>query len=296
MADRRFDGPSSVADPLGSAWLTQHRRLRVPLTEAGRSGMAGRVRMRCRFDTVPRVVTAVLLAVGVLVAPGPGAAASVALAADCPSPPVTIGKLVSLDLVPGNTCYGGRLLTFRAFVPPPCDGCGGTSTTVIRPRWLDGLLGSSVNLSTGPNDAQVSAYVPPALGRCSSIEDLATCPFHSYYRRWVTVSAHFDGPVAQTCSYAQHPPGKEFSKSAAVAECRQKLIVLSVGPDVTSPATDTVAPSPVGRDGPSTPLPWVATFALVTLVLAWRSPSARSLVPRRRTGSEVRETPPGADS
>lgn len=44
---------------------------------------------------------AVLLAVGVLVMPGSPAMASVVLAAVCPSGPVTIGKLTSLDLVPG---------------------------------------------------------------------------------------------------------------------------------------------------------------------------------------------------
>ena len=236
------------------------------------------------FEAIARTTMAVLLAVGVLVVPGRGTTAAVARSPDCPSPPVTIGKLASLDLVPGTTCYGGKLLTFRAYVVEPCrDGCGGASATSITPRWLDGLLGSSVNLSTGPDDGQVAAFVPPALGRCSFGENLATCPFRWYYGRWVTVSAHFDGPVAQTCRYAPgHPHGAGFTSKEAVAECRQKLIVLSVGPVVAPPATDTAAVGHEDRDGRSMLLLWVGVFALVSLLLASRSPSSRRLVPRRR--------------
>jgi hypothetical protein len=233
------------------------------------------------FDAVARRTMAVLLAVGVLVMPGSPAMASVVLAADCPSGPVTIGKLTSLDLVPGNACYGGRLLTFRAYVEPPCDGCGGTSDSVLSPRWLDGLFGSSVALSNGADGGEVAAYVPPALGSCYVDHDLSTCPFRWYWGRWATVTAHFDGPVAQTCRYAEHPPGPGYTRSSAIAECRTKLIVLSVGFGPL-PATTTVAVGADVGDGPSTALPWVATFAVVSLLLASRWTSSRRPAARRR--------------
>ena len=180
------------------------------------------------------------------VAPGRSLTASVALAADCPSLPVTIGKVVA----GGASCYGGQLLTFRAFVPRLGD-LGGTSAYEIRPVWLDDWSGSWVLLSAGPKADQIVAFVPPALGHCYGPEG-STCPFRSYRGGWATVSAHFDGPVAQTCRYAAgHPPGPGFAKADAVAECRAKLIVLSVGPG-DLPATDSlVADEPVASESPA---------------------------------------------
>ena len=98
------------------------------------------------------------------------------------------------------------------------------------------------------------------------------CPFRSYANRWATVSAHYDGPVAQTCRYASHPPGGGFSRSDAVAECRAKLIVLSVGPD-TLPATDALAAAGMDQPPASSPplLPWLAVFGLASLIGGWAS-------------------------
>jgi hypothetical protein len=73
------------------------------------------------LSVVARLVPAVLLAIGLLVMPGQTTSAPVALAADCPSPPITISKVVA----GGARCYGGRLLTFRAYVPR-VEGVGGT--------------------------------------------------------------------------------------------------------------------------------------------------------------------------
>lgn len=193
----------------------------------------------------------------------------------CPPPPVTIAKLVHLD-VPGHTCYGNQTLVFRAFVAPPCDECGGTSDLVIAPRWLDGLQGSSVNLSAVKEGPQVAAYVPPALGRCP-LEDDSTCPFRPYRHQWATIRAQYDAPVAQTCRYAEKPAGGGFTKADAVAECRAKLVVLSVGPD-SGPSTDTIALGPA-ISGPAprhAPLGlWVGLFAAVTLLLVARRRSRR---------------------
>jgi hypothetical protein len=161
-----------------------------------------------------------------------------------------------------------------------CDGCGGISATTIAPRWLDDVLGNVVILTSGPHDATMVAYVPPVLGRCG-VDDLATCPFHGYYGRWVTVSGHFDGPVARTCRIAEQPPGAGATTSDAIAECRTKFIILSIGPGAP-PATDTISAGELGDAGtPAGLLPWIATFVLAAILLAARRPSSRSLVARR---------------
>lgn len=199
------------------------------------------------FDLLARLTIAAVVAAAILVLPGTGGAASIAQAANCPSAPVTVGKLANIDGATGLDCYGGQLLTFRAFLPRP-DGIGGTSTYWISPAWLDDFKGSWVYLGTSQRAASVVAFVPPALGRCLGPTG-STCPFRTYAGHWVTVQAHFDGPVAQTCRYHGQHLGKGMTKRAAIEDCRQRLIVLSVGPD-TLPATDTVAgqrPAPADR-------------------------------------------------
>ena len=214
--------------------------------------------MSRRFGAWARLLLAASVALVVLVVPGDRLTAPVARAGGCPSEPITIAKIVNLAGVSPVTCFGGELLTFRAFIPVP-EGLGGTSATTIAPAWLDDWLGSSVLLGTGPRGASTVAFVPPALGHCALGPNGQGCPFRSYANRWATVSAHYDGPVAQTCRYSSHPPGKGFSKQAAVAECRAKLIVLSVGPD-SLPATDAVtAPSAAPRGGPAA-LAWFVVF------------------------------------
>jgi hypothetical protein len=174
-------------------------------------------------------------------------------------------------------CFGGELLTFQAYITdlPSSEGRGGTSNGTITPRWLDGLKGSAVALSTGPGGPEIGAFVPPALGRCNwYTDDFATCPFRWYWGHWATVSAHFDGPVARTCRYAAGSRGVDLTKRAAVAWCRTQLIVLSVGP-TEPPATATaglVAEIPAAP--PPAPLS-VALLALGSLLLAGRFPSRR---------------------
>jgi hypothetical protein len=228
-----------------------------------------------RSDRAARLAVAGLLAFALVVTPGRGTTGAVARSAACPTPPVTIAELVRVTEGPGGpACFGGQLLTFRAFVPA-LEGLGGASTYFIKPVWLDDLQGSWVHLGAGRNTAAVVAYVPPDLGRCLGPEG-RSCPFSSYRNRWATVSAHFDGPVAQTCRYGGdvRPGG---GAKAAIAECQEKLIVLGIGPDHL-PATDTVAVGPYVRDDRSTSMFWVTTFAGAFLFFAWRWPSARRRV------------------
>jgi hypothetical protein len=216
-------------------------------------------------DAVARLSTATLIGFAMLTVPGGAASISVAEAASCPPPPVTMSKLVHLD-VPGQHCYGDTVLTFRAWVAPVCDECGGVSDTVVAPRWLDSLEGSTTNLSATPDGPQTGVFVPPALGRCPLTSD-AACPFRPYRSQYATVSARFDAPVAQRCRYAVKPAGGGHTKADAVAECQAKLVLVSVSADA-GVATDTVSPpvavtsdtSPAG----SSPVAWIAAFVIVT--------------------------------
>lgn len=221
------------------------------------------------FDLVARLTVVMVVAAALLVVPGAGGGASIARAANCPSAPVTAAKLAGIDGATGLACYGGQLLTFRAFVPR-LDGVGGTSTYWISPAWLDDFLGSWVYLGTSQRAASTVAFVPPALGRCLGPSG-STCPFRQYAGRWATVSAHFDGPVAQTCRYHGQHLGKGMTKRAAIEDCRKRLIVLSVGPDAL-PATDAAGEASRGHAPAGLP-PITFGLALLLGLLA---------VPRRR--------------
>jgi hypothetical protein len=169
-------------------------------------------------------------------------------------------------------------MIFSAYVQGPCDGCGGATAYVLKPRWLDSLQGTYVLLGTGPRSGSIQAFVPPSHGGCSSIADLTTCPFHRYRGHWATVRARYNDPVAQTCRYSEHPPGAGFSKKDAIAECQANLVVLSVGP--AAPETDVAAVTDTSPGNPAMLPIWVAIFALTLLLAAWWFPARR-----RETGS-----------
>jgi hypothetical protein len=219
------------------------------------------------FELVARLTIAGLLAAGLLVVPGPTTRVAEARSPGCPSatsqrPPLD-GSL---------NCYGSRILTFRAFVQRPCtDGCGGTTAYVLAPLWLDSMLGSSVELGTGPRSASITAFVPPAIGRCSAFADLKSCPFRPDH--WATVKARFNDPIAQKCRYSYHPPGPGFTKKDAIAECRADLVVLSVVP--AAPETDVAVAVPEDPAGEPVGLPLVAIFTVVLLVGVRRFPTRR---------------------
>jgi hypothetical protein len=257
--------------------------------------------MRRGFGVLVRVAMAIVLAMGVLVVSWRGAPAVLARSPDCPSPPITFAKIVRvMEAGDQLICFGGRLLTFRAYVPEPTQGWGGTTAFAIAPAWLEAMNYRWVLLAAGsamrrgyPTAPSMGVFVPPDLGRCDVSSVLATCPFRWYYGRWVTVSAHFDGPVAQTCRYPSHPRANRD----AVEVCRRSLIVLSVG-TVALPDTATAQLAHEDRDDPAMALPLGATFVLVSLLLTWRTRSRpvghseRRAAPAGGADSE-RETRPG---
>jgi hypothetical protein len=153
----------------------------------------------------------------------------------CPILPVTIDEIARLTPKSALACFGGAALTFEAYVPPQPYGIGDARDYSLSPAWLDGLGGSVVALSAGPDAGiLVLANVPPVLGRCDSGKSIPECPFSIFEGRRVWVSAHFDDPVAQTCRANGTVEGGKFTDAEAVAECRRLLIVLSIDTDVPS--------------------------------------------------------------
>jgi len=223
--------------------------------------------MRRWFQLVARLTMAGLLAAGLLVVPGPTTGTADARSSGCPSatsqrPPV-LGSL---------QCYGHRTLTFRAYVQRPCtEGCGGTKAAEIVPQWLDSMVGSYVQLGTGPYSASITAFVRPGLGRCSGYQDLKSCLFRPGH--WAIVKARFNDPIARTCRYSDPPPGPDFSKKAAIAECNAELVVLSVIP--AAPETDIGAVVPEQPAYGSDRVPQLAIFVVAFLLAARWFPSRR---------------------
>lgn len=242
--------------------------------------------MRRSVRAIAALTAAIALGIGVLLVPSRATTAAVARTPDCPAPPITVEKLWRV-VDEGNqlACFGGRLLTFRTFVRLPPDGIGWEDAWSLEPAWLDDNSGSIWMLYETPGHL-VTAWVPPALGRCDGIGRDPSCPFRWLVGRWATVRAHFDGPVARTCRFVEHPPGPGFTTRDAVASCRAKLIVLSIGP-VAPPATATVAtPTPAGDRTTPALLAAVAAI-LVSLLLSQapgRAPRAASGPGGRRAG------------
>ena len=225
------------------------------------------------LELVARLTMAGLIAAALFVLPGPATGSADARSPGCPS--ATSQRPPKLG---SSTCYGRRILTFRAYVQRPCtDGCGGTTAYAIAPRWLDSMTGSFVELGTGPRSDSISAFVPPSLGRCSAFANLRSCPFRP--GRWAIVTARFDAPVARTCRYSDHPPGPGFSKKDAIADCSADLVVMSIAP--AAPETDIVAAAvkdpALGRSGP----PLLLIFVGVLLLAAhWFPRRGRRVEPR----------------
>jgi hypothetical protein len=213
------------------------------------------------FRIVTRVVTAAVLAAAVLVFTSPATGLVSARASGCQS--ATSARPPAEGTA---KCYGNRMLTFRAYVQYPCtDGCGGTNAYSLAPRWLDSMVGSYVELGTGPRSRQIAAFVPPRLGRCSAFAALRSCLLRPGH--WAIVKARFNDPIARTCRYSEHPSGPGFSRKDAIAECRANLVVHSIVP--VAPETDVVA----ALDDPgsrSDAAPFLASFvAALVLAAGW---------------------------
>jgi hypothetical protein len=210
-----------------------------------------------RLFMVRLIRSLVMITCSVAFLAGPIAASPrVALAAGCPSLPLSVGELVAmqrqngplakafaLGVTPMNeralACFGGRELVVSAFVNQP-DGVGGTTSFSIMPTWIVAgslfVFASSREVAPGYGDGPfTSISVRPSLGNLQ----------RRYARHWVTIRGHFDDPAAATCK-ASGPKGVTPTRAQAIAICQTMFVVTSIrtsgAPDTATAATVATVP------------------------------------------------------
>lgn len=133
-------------------------------------------------------------------------------------------------------CFGRRALTFRAYVPVT-EGLGGTSGSKMTPRWIadpwTGVLLQPGPLPQQDQDAWLIVRVPPTLGSCDiTYVQSPRCPFGAHLDGYLTVTGHFDEPVAATCRSRPFQAGGDPgpSKARMIARCRREFVVSAIAP------------------------------------------------------------------
>jgi hypothetical protein len=159
------------------------------------------------------------------------------VAKGCPAPPVDLAT--ARDLAKAGravACFGSQPLTFRAYVPM-VEGLGGVSGSRLTPRWIadawSGVIVQPKRLSKVNQDAWLIVRVRPSLGACTITDvEAAPCPFGGLVEKYVTLTGHFDDPVAQTCRSRAWDTGGDPgpSKKQMIASCRAAFVVTAVKP------------------------------------------------------------------
>lgn len=158
-------------------------------------------------------------------------------AGGCPALPVDLASVRDTARAKrAIACFGSEPLTFRAYVPTITD-LGGVSGSKMTPAWIaDNWTGAILQprpLADQDQDAWLIVRVPPSLGRCAITEVTATdCPFGSHLEGYVTVTGHFDDPVATKCKSVAFSPELDPgpSKSKMVARCRTQFVLSAIKP------------------------------------------------------------------
>lgn len=250
--------------------------------------------MSWRF--APARGAATLLGVGLLlVGSATLTASSVAIAAGCPDPPLTVVELrrlwddggfagfMGMTNAAGLQCYGRADVRVIGFVDA-AEGLGGTSATYITPSWLTEsgltLYGSANAIRNGMvNDFYVVA-IPPGLG------DLQA----RYARHWVSLTAHFDDPAARTCRGHGPKDAGPPTLAEAISACRSIMVMSSIdttwAPDTATLASRSSVP-PSGGD--------LRPAVLAAAALVGGLASARRISPHRRGASRSSRGVPRAE-
>jgi hypothetical protein len=133
-------------------------------------------------------------------------------------------------------CFGSQPLTFRAYVPAT-EGLGGVSAYKMTPHWLaDPWWGVILQPQPTPEvdqNAWLIVRVPPSLGNCTITDIRASnCPFGAHLAGHVTITGHFDDPVARTCQSRPFDAGGDPgpSKKQMIARCRAAFVVTAIVP------------------------------------------------------------------
>jgi hypothetical protein len=130
------------------------------------------------------------------------------------------------------SCFGNRALVVTGYLAPAW-GIGGLSNGVT-PSWLGEWDGLEVVLWEQPRPSGGCS----ADGDCLWMFLFAPKPaaLKLTPERWVTLTGHFDDPLASTCRATGQGPDAVTSDAAAIATCRGHFVVTDIE-SVAPPAT-----------------------------------------------------------
>ena len=127
----------------------------------------------------------------------------------CSSTEVTVQQLMGTD--ERLECFGGRSVSFRAYVSGMAAITICSITPVPGDGWLDLCAGTRRLLVASPGDEDgVPAFIPPEMSAFDVPAD-----------RWVDVLGHFDDPAAQTCGVQ----GGQTPDPQQVQACRAAFVL-----------------------------------------------------------------------
>jgi hypothetical protein len=146
------------------------------------------------------------------------------------TPPTTVAELADYPRTPGNdrliACFGDADIVVTGYLAPP-EGIGGLANG-ITPAWLGEWSGLPVVLhgTSIPADTCGNADV------CRWMFLFAPHPglLPLTPARWVSVTGHFDDPVAATCraTPGYEGPDGATSDAEAIATCRGHFVVTEI--------------------------------------------------------------------
>jgi hypothetical protein len=172
-----------------------------------------------------------------------------------------------------HACFGRKAITIRGFANWP-DGLGGTSVSGIKPGYFEWpelfLFGSSREVAPGYGKGSFYGIVVPP--RFSMVEE-------TYHRVWVVVTARFGDPLANRCR-GYGPKGDRPTRAAAIAVCRDHLVLMSIRVAAGPPDT-AVAPGQIDTGPPGVPWHILVPAALLGAWAGWRRFSRPAVAGRR---------------
>ena len=179
----------------------------------------------------PTATTAVLpsptATTAVSPSPNPTSAPSVTPGSSCP-PPATVKVLGGWTAAwPSDQladCFGNADLEVTGYLAPAWE-LGGVSNGVV-PSWLGEWSGLMEVLWLKPHPADGCYADDDCIWLFLFAPDASVLPLTP--DRWVSVTGHFDDPVAQTCRAPAQGPDIITTDAQAIAECRKHFVITQI--------------------------------------------------------------------
>jgi hypothetical protein len=122
------------------------------------------------------------------------------------------------------SCFGERDFIVTGYLAPPW-GIGGLPNGVV-PSWLGEWAGLEVVLWQKPRPAEGCVSDTDCLWMFIHAPDPATVPLSP--ERWVTLTGHFDDPLASTCRATGDGSDAVKTDAEAVETCRGHFVVTEI--------------------------------------------------------------------